>query len=174
MHLRIHLHRNPPFFFETYTFKFQNLYGVFGACVEWRTSVTFRFSFHATSYDPSHDKTNKMMCTQWRLRSAWASAQSDQSSLSAWLNTGSWSNHWAYSKDSSQSAPPPPTNKISKFPRKSINKKKKEKNAGLTFLIGATHHTKLRVKIVYAKIEFLRSVRVIFPVITLIQTSVSA
>ena len=26
-----------------------------------------------------HDKTNKMTCTQWRLKSAWASAQSDQS-----------------------------------------------------------------------------------------------
>ena len=31
---------------------------------------------------PEHDKTNKMMCTQRRLRSALASAQSDQSSLS--------------------------------------------------------------------------------------------
>ena len=31
--------------------------------------------------EPPHDKTNKiMMCAQWRLRSAWASAQSDQSS----------------------------------------------------------------------------------------------
>ena len=28
-------------FFETYTFKFRNLYGVFGACVEWRTSVIY-------------------------------------------------------------------------------------------------------------------------------------
>ena len=26
-----------------------------------------------------HDKTNKLMCAQRRLRSAWASAQSDQS-----------------------------------------------------------------------------------------------
>ena len=26
-----------------------------------------------------HDKTNKMMCAQWILRSTWASAQSDQS-----------------------------------------------------------------------------------------------
>ena len=29
--------------------------------------------------EPRHDKTNKMSCTQRRLRSAWASAQSDQS-----------------------------------------------------------------------------------------------
>ena len=34
-------------FFETYTFKFRNLYGVFGACVEWRTSVdNARETFH--------------------------------------------------------------------------------------------------------------------------------
>ena len=30
-------------------------------------------------FEPPHDKTNKMMCTQRRLKSAWASAQSDQS-----------------------------------------------------------------------------------------------
>ena len=29
--------------------------------------------------EPRHDKTDKMMCTQRRLRSAWASTQSDQS-----------------------------------------------------------------------------------------------
>ena len=28
--------------------------------------------------EPQHDKTNKMTCTQRRLRLAWASAQSDQ------------------------------------------------------------------------------------------------
>ena len=32
-----------------------------------------------TSYEPEHDKTSKMMCAQRRLRSAWASAQSNQS-----------------------------------------------------------------------------------------------
>ena len=31
------------------------------------------------SFEPSHDKTNKIEVHQWRLRSAWASAQSDQS-----------------------------------------------------------------------------------------------
>ena len=40
------------------------------------------------------------LCTQQRLRSAWASAQSDQSSLSAWRKLGSWATHWAHSKDS--------------------------------------------------------------------------
>ena len=29
--------------------------------------------------EPRHDKPTKWLCTQWRLRSAWASAQSDQS-----------------------------------------------------------------------------------------------
>ena len=33
--------------------------------------------------EPRHDKTNKMMCALQRLRSALASAQSDQSALSA-------------------------------------------------------------------------------------------
>ena len=36
-------------------------------------------SFSKKKNDPPHDKTNKMTCVQQRLRSAWASAQSDQS-----------------------------------------------------------------------------------------------
>ena len=52
---------------------------------------------------PVHDKTDKMMCTQWRLGSAWPFSQSDQSSLSAWRNLESLATHWAYSKDSSDS-----------------------------------------------------------------------
>ena len=42
------------------------------------------------------------MCAQRRLRSAWASAQSDQSSLSAWRKLGSLATLWAYSEDSDQ------------------------------------------------------------------------
>ena len=42
------------------------------------------------------------MCAQWRLRSAWACAQSDQSSLSAWRKLGSLATHWAHSQDSDQ------------------------------------------------------------------------
>ena len=42
------------------------------------------------------------MCTQRRLRSAWASAQSDQSSLSAWRKLWSLATHWAHSEDSDQ------------------------------------------------------------------------
>ena len=36
-----------------------------------------------TIHEPRHDKTNKWGCAQWRLRSVWASAQSDQSLLCA-------------------------------------------------------------------------------------------
>ena len=35
------------------------------------------------TYEPPHDKTNKVTCAPSELRSAWASAQSDQSSLCA-------------------------------------------------------------------------------------------
>ena len=39
------------------------------------------------------------LCTQRRLRSAWASAQFDQSSLSARRNLGSIATHWVHSED---------------------------------------------------------------------------
>ena len=42
------------------------------------------------------------VCAQWRLRSAWASIQSDQSSRSAWRNLGFLATHWAHSEDSDQ------------------------------------------------------------------------
>ena len=41
-------------------------------------------------------------CAQRRLRSAWASAQSDQSSQSGWRKLGSLATHWAHGKDSGQ------------------------------------------------------------------------
>ena len=47
-------------------------------------------------------KPTKWLCAQRRLRSAWAFAQSDQSSLSAWRKFGSLATHWAHSKDSDQ------------------------------------------------------------------------
>ena len=42
------------------------------------------------------------MCAQQRLRSAWASAQSEQSSLSALRKIGFSGTHWAHSEDSDQ------------------------------------------------------------------------
>ena len=47
-------------------------------------------------------KPTKWLCAQWRLRSAWASAQADQSLLSAWRKLGSLATHWAHSEDSDQ------------------------------------------------------------------------
>ena len=49
--------------------------------------------------DLSRDMTKptKWVCAQWRLRSDWASAQTDQSSLSAWRNLGPLATHWAHS-----------------------------------------------------------------------------
>ena len=41
------------------------------------------------------------MCAQRRLGSAWASAQSEQSSLSTWM-LGSLATHWAHTEDSNQ------------------------------------------------------------------------
>ena len=42
--------------------------------------------------EPPRDKTNKMACAPGE-ESAWASAQSDQSSLSAWRNLGPLATH---------------------------------------------------------------------------------
>ena len=47
-------------------------------------------------------KPTKWVCAQWRLRSAWASAQSDQSSLSAWRKLVSLATHWVHIEDSDQ------------------------------------------------------------------------
>ena len=47
-------------------------------------------------------KQTKWVCPQWRLRSARASAQSDQSSLSAWRKLQSLATHRLHSKDSDQ------------------------------------------------------------------------
>ena len=47
----------------------------------------------------SWQNQQKWLCAQWRLRSAWASAQSDQSSLSARRKLGSLATFWAHSED---------------------------------------------------------------------------
>ena len=47
-------------------------------------------------------KPTMWLCAQRRLRSAWASAQSDQSSLSAWRTVGSLATRWAHSEGSDQ------------------------------------------------------------------------
>ena len=50
----------------------------------------------------SWQKQQNGMCAQWWLRSAWASAQSDQFSLPAWRKLGSLATYWAHSEDSDQ------------------------------------------------------------------------
>ena len=47
-------------------------------------------------------KPTKWVCAQRILRSAWASALSDQSSLSAWRKLVSLATHWAHSENSDQ------------------------------------------------------------------------
>ena len=62
------------------------------------------------NHDIAHDKMSRNttqqqndLCGQrQRLRSAWASTQSDQSSLSAWRNLGFLATHKAHSEDYSQ------------------------------------------------------------------------
>ena len=54
------------------------------------------------THEPPHDKTNKMACAPSEDRSVRASAQSDQSSLSAWRNLGSLATYWAHCEDSDQ------------------------------------------------------------------------
>ena len=54
------------------------LFAIF-SCIVYHTQV--KHLLLPYTYEPRHDKTNKWVCTQRRLRSTWASAQSDQSSL---------------------------------------------------------------------------------------------
>ena len=63
-----------------------------------KTSTIYQNMIRAASWQNQKNG----MCAQRRLRSALASAQSDQSSLSAWRNIGSLATHWVHSKDSDQ------------------------------------------------------------------------
>ena len=70
----------------------------------WKMTKYYQFLYYPKSYNlttvlatyysnylfkPEHSKTNEMSCAQRRLRSAWASAQSDQSLLCAqWVAKG--------------------------------------------------------------------------------------
>ena len=66
----------------------------------WRLWKQYELSKMHLSRDMT--KPTKWLCAQRRLRSAWASAQSDQSSLSAWRKLGSLATHWAHSEESDQ------------------------------------------------------------------------
>ena len=58
-------------------------------------------------FEPPHTKPAKWLCTQQRLRSAWASAWSDQCPLSAWRKLGCLATHWVHSEDSDQTGQMP-------------------------------------------------------------------
>ena len=69
-----------------------------------RTSKRLSYQNHVemsthTIWAASWQNQQNGMCAQWRLRSTWASAQSDQSSLSTWRKLGSLATHWAHSED---------------------------------------------------------------------------
>ena len=81
-------------------------HGNFVDFVEATLVVTFTGNSSTWPHVPymSRDMTKptKWGCAHRRLGIAWASAQSDQSSLSAWRNLGSLATHWAHSEDSDQ------------------------------------------------------------------------
>ena len=76
-----------------------------GRCYKWPVhNPEWAHWTQSTRNEPPHNKTNKMTCAQRRLRSAWASAHSDQSSLSTWRNYGFLVTHWVHSRDWSDCA----------------------------------------------------------------------
>ena len=61
----------------------------------WWQEDIFQYSYQwATSW-----QNQQKDCTCRRLSSAWASTQSDQSSLSIWRSIGSLATHWVHSED---------------------------------------------------------------------------
>ena len=70
----------------------------------WNHAPEILYVYHVAMHQMSRDMTKptKWLCAQRRLRSAWASSQSDQSSLSAWRNLGPLATHWAHREDSDQ------------------------------------------------------------------------
>ena len=69
-------------------------------CFIW--SCGFSFSSYGTDMSQSMTKPTKWQVRELRLRSAWASAQSDQSSQSAWRKLVFLAIYWVQSKDSDQ------------------------------------------------------------------------
>ena len=68
----------------------------------WRGILFIHVPFWKTSFKPAHNKTNTIACAPSEDRSALASAQSDQSSLSACKTTGPLATYWAHSEISDQ------------------------------------------------------------------------
>ena len=70
------------------------IYGAVGSFRQTTTSLTL-VSGCTCSFEPRHDKTNKMSVLG--VRPVWS-----ESSLSAWRNLGSIATHWVHSEDSDQ------------------------------------------------------------------------
>ena len=75
-----------------------------GSCLHDLVSGTFisNTHFHSLIWAALWQNQQNGMCANHRLRSAWASAQFDQSSLSVWRKLLSLATHWVHSKDSDQ------------------------------------------------------------------------
>ena len=61
-----------------------------------------KVSLHTPNWVAAWQNQQNYLCVHRRLISAWASAQTDQSLLSAWRNFGSLATHWAHSEDTDQ------------------------------------------------------------------------
>ena len=64
--------------------------------------ILFKFYLHIYIWVSARQNLQNGMRAQRRLRSAWASAQSDQSSLSTWRKHGFSVTYWAHNEDSDQ------------------------------------------------------------------------
>ena len=83
--------------------------GCSNAIEEFNTQLLlFSWSSKKQKWATSWQNQQNGLCAQRRLRSAWASAQSDfESSLSAWRMLGSLATHWVHSEDSDQTGQTP-------------------------------------------------------------------
>ena len=74
-------------------------------CHQWNNATyldRYKGMLNKAKWETAWQNRQNDLCTQRRLGSAWASAQSDQSSLSAWRKFGSLATHKAHIKGSDQ------------------------------------------------------------------------
>ena len=74
-------------------------------CFSWAQIIWYACIFTSKNFSKwarARQNQQNHMCVPQRLRSVWASAKFDQSSLSAWRNHRSLATYWAYSEDSDQ------------------------------------------------------------------------
>ena len=94
------------FFFFFFTFGRTSIPCPLYVCLNFGSlSWTTLFLWQKMTHDTT--KPTKWLCAQRRLRSAWASAQSDQSSMSTWRKLGCLATHWAHSEELAQTGQMP-------------------------------------------------------------------